>query len=285
MKNKSIIIKLKGGIGNQFFQIAFGLKLSRMRGWELLFDDSFFSSDPYGHSSVLNAFPELKKPQFSDIVDTKKSVLVNENDALDVTQLFNRDVSIPNDISFIHFDGYWQDKKYFDIKDIIYLKNGLLNYYTNSTSKNKSPTSTKNLTSIHFRRKDYRHHGLCGDAYYAFSIRYFLEKYRGLNLLVFSDEPNATNFLLNSWDLKYTVINTGCDLSDLHLMSLCNNHIIANSTFSWWGSVLSESDNVIYPDEWSKIHVPSKSLFSENWIPISNSMEEPKPKLINIKFK
>lgn len=275
---------LKGGIGNQFFQIAFGLKLSRMRGWELLFDDSFFSSDPYGHSSVLHAFPELAKKHLVDTFDASKSASVQEDAAFDVVQLFNKNVPISDNISFIYFDGYWQDRKYFDIEDIIYLKNELSNYYNKSTASITGITNTNNLTSIHFRRKDYRHHGLCGDAYYAFSLRYFLEKYKSLNLLVFSDEPNATNFLLNSWDLKYTVINTGYDLSDLHIMSLCNNHIIANSTFSWWGSVLSGSDNVIYPDEWSKIHVPSKSLFSENWIPILNSMEEPSPKMISIKF-
>ena len=285
MKKKSIVIKLKGGIGNQFFQIAFGLKLSRIRGWELLFEDSFFSNDPYGHSSVLHAFPELKKLQFSHIIGDVKSVLIQEEKVNDVIKLFNPETTISNDISIIYFDGYWQDKKYFDDIDVTFLKNGLSNFYINSKIKTRLPANESNFTSIHFRRKDYRHHGLCGDLYYIFSLQYFLQQRNNLNLLVFSDEPNATNFLLQSWKLNYTFINSGCDLSDLYIMSMCKNHIIANSTFSWWGSTLAGTNNVIYPDEWSKIHIPAKNLFNENWICISNSMEEAKPKLINIKLQ
>ena len=51
------------------------------------------------------------------------------------------------------------------------------------------------------------------------------------------------------------------------LMSLCSHHIIANSTFSWWGAFLNESDTkkVIYPEVGQKVRT---DLFPEDWVKI-----------------
>ena len=57
----------------------------------------------------------------------------------------------------------------------------------------------------------------------------------------FSDIPNAIFF---TGDYKHPI-------EDLRFMSLCKHHIIANSTFSWWGAYLSDDTGVtIYPSSW-----------------------------------
>jgi hypothetical protein len=63
--------------------------------------------------------------------------------------------------------------------------------------------------------------------------------------------------------------NTGVDLC---LQSLCNYHIIGNSSFSWWGSWLAKSKKTVAPSKWfHKIlykDKDTKDLYIKEWIVI-----------------
>jgi len=48
--------------------------------------------------------------------------------------------------------------------------------------------------------------------------------------------------------------------ADLHMMSLCNYHIIANSSFSWWGAWLAKSEKIIAPKNWFGGECVDKSI-------------------------
>ena len=58
------------------------------------------------------------------------------------------------------------------------------------------------------------------------------------------------------------------------LMSKCNKHIIANSTFSWWGAWLSGTNDVIAPSKWFKNTKYSKNnikdLYPLEWQTVEN---------------
>ena len=72
-------------------------------------------------------------------------------------------------------------------------------------------------------------------------------------------------------DLPHCYIdhNNGLDsYNDMHLMSLCQHHIIANSSFSWWGAWLNPNSEkiVIAPRKWFANKNNVEDLIPEGWI-------------------
>jgi hypothetical protein len=63
------------------------------------------------------------------------------------------------------------------------------------------------------------------------------------------------------------------DWQQLLLMSCCNDNIIANSSFSWWGAYFNGTIEkiVCYPDIWFGPLNPvnTRDLFPESWQEIS----------------
>jgi hypothetical protein len=54
----------------------------------------------------------------------------------------------------------------------------------------------------------------------------------------------------------------------MRLMSFCRHHIIANSSFSWWGAWLNSRPGkiVVAPQKWFANGNNTKDLLPESWI-------------------
>ena len=95
-------------------------------------------------------------------------------------------------------------------------------------------------------------HGLCTPEYYQRAMEYARAKLGSAQVFVFSDDIAwAKANLVSQLPLTF-VERTTSATTDLYLMSRCRHHIIANSSFSWWGAWLNPSPNklVIAPDRW-----------------------------------
>ena len=129
--------------------------------------------------------------------------------------------------------------------------------------------------SIHVRRGDYLSNAdiyyICDETYYLNSIKNICKKVNNPTLYIFSDEPNwFGNHVKTDYKTVYVSHNKGSNsYEDIYLMSLCQHHIIANSSFSWWGAWLNPNPNkiVIAPKRWFKIKSKNtKDLIPEEWI-------------------
>ena len=97
-------------------------------------------------------------------------------------------------------------------------------------------------------------HGACCLEYYQRAIDKIAETVANPHYFVFSDDHEwaQQHLHLNSPTVYMTHNGPDKDYEDLRLMSLCKHHVIANSTFSWWGAWLGSSQQkmVIAPKRW-----------------------------------
>ena len=115
--------------------------------------------------------------------------------------------------------------------------------------------------SLHIRRGDYvsnekynAAHGTCDLAYYARAADFIADRIGTPTIYAFSDDPTwvAENLKL-PYDVRYVDHNSAAtNYEDLRLMAACQHHIIANSSFSWWGAWLNPSQDklVAAPSQW-----------------------------------
>jgi len=131
--------------------------------------------------------------------------------------------------------------------------------------------------SLHIRRGDYvsnrstlEIHGVLGIDYYVRALNLMEEKVKEPQIFVFSDDiPWARDNLKTNLPLQF-IDHNGVEKNyeDLRLMSNCKNHIIANSSFSWWGAWLSSNSEkiVITPMNWfNQSNMDTRDLIPVSW--------------------
>ncbi|MBS1637644.1 MAG: alpha-1,2-fucosyltransferase [Bacteroidetes bacterium] len=290
-----VAVKLMGGLGNQMFQYAAGKALASRLNTICLLDTGFLDADPKGHYTKrhyeLSAFeiqqniasadalkPFLKHPRNRYTLALQRSV----------PGLFNTVYFYEKGMEFqpafnklkgnVYLDGYWQSERYFQEQAVSVRKD--------FTCKGPVPAITGQwhqkiretyAVSLHIRRGDYissktdnEFHGTCTLAYYEAAIAYLKKYLPAFEVFLFSDDPEWC-----SANIHFTVpthIVTQPDIAnhwDLYLMASCRHHIIANSSFSWWGAWLNPDmdKQVIAPQKWfATHHKNTKDLIPASWI-------------------
>jgi hypothetical protein len=193
---------------------------------------------------------------------------------------FNFDKSVLFLRDDIYLQGYWQSEKYFkDISHIIRREFTLREPLSEASQQIAQKIKTSaNSVSLHIRRGDYISnpttnsvHGVCSLRYYQECVQVLNEKVGDVSLFVFSDDPV---WVKENLSYKYSMIfvnHNGVEhaFEDMHLMSLCQHNIIANSSFSWWGAWLNNNPHkvVLAPKHWfRKEDIDTKDLIPDNWI-------------------
>lgn len=177
--------------------------------------------------------------------------------------------------------GGWMSEKWF-----LPAKEEVIKSFTFRPSKCSAQTrelqkelaqSTRETVSIHIRRGDYlknpQYFEICNKGYYEKAINLLSEKVERPRYYLFSDDVEWCRANLHlPQDTTYVDWNTRTDSwQDMYLMSNCRHHIIANSTFSWWGAWLNASPHkiVVCPKEFSRTE-NIVNVMPESWIKIDH---------------
>jgi hypothetical protein len=237
-----VIVNLQGGIGNQCFQWAFGRSVSLARKEELFFDISHCrSEDQYSYS--LDAF---------DIDVPTKS---RENREERGEPVFRYDPTVGMDPPGLYWNGYWQTEKYFNIPVI--RKELKFKIQPRPIALELAEEIRKQTSCfIHVRGGDYLRephksfHGNMTMGYYNMGIDYIKEFFSDTKFFVFSDNPD---WCRRNFPSNFTLVEGTNKFEDMQLMSYCDNAIICNSSFSWWGAWFNDEKQgriVIAPQSW-----------------------------------
>lgn len=122
--------------------------------------------------------------------------------------------------------------------------------------------------AVHVRRGDYvqaKAFGLLESDYYDRALGELGRRGASGPVWVFSDDPEAAERIVPHYDRVVTGL--GREAEELMLMGEARGHVIANSTFSWWGALFNESQPlVVAPDPWFRDLPDVKGLIPPTWI-------------------
>lgn len=273
-----VVSQLIGGLGNQMFQYAIGRALSIKNRAPLLVDTSNFKNyglhQGYELGKIFSC--DVKEASENDIkkvlgwqrfpiiqkVLHNTSLVKFRSEKLIIEphfQYWSGIEKVPQDIYLI---GYWQSEKYFhDVRDQI-RKDFTFRLPLNEVNKQISEQILSTCSvGLHIRRGDYVNnlkageiHGVCSIEYYQEAVNYVAKRTNNPNFFIFSDDISwARENLKIKYRCHYVDNNTGVEsYNDMHLMSMCQHNIIANSSFSWWGAWLSLNPKkiIIAPKKW-----------------------------------
>jgi len=248
-----IVPMLKGGLGNQMFQIANAYAHAKRNGFDWGINYGLSICPNQGHTAT-----KYKDNLFSKIpdVDFRPQQVFHE-------PCFNY-TSIPP-LDNILLDGYFQSEKYFkDVEDV----GSLFNFP--QEVKDKVDDFLKkigeNVVGIHIRRGDYKrfsnHLKITSSDYYIQAAKIV----QGFKPIVCSDDWDSVNKEMN---FKKAIQSPFSDeLEDLYLLSQCDALMMCNSSFSWWASYIGKEKSIIIaPSVWFAESGPKEyqDIYREGW--------------------
>lgn len=285
-----IIVHLIGGLGNQMFQYAAGLRAALHHNVPLKMDihdfykyeDRSYNLNHFNISGTLADEIEIaqykndKKSFFCRWIERTKPYYRRKY-VIEKTMAF--DPNILHISSDTYLEGYWQSHHYFveiesRIREEFKVSNPLTDINKNFAKK---ITSTDSVC-VHVRRGDYisnteanNFHGICSLDYYQKSFEIINSRVKEPTFFIFSDDHQWVMEKIKPGENTVYVNHNGPakNYEDMRLMSLCKHYIIANSSFSWWGAWLGSAPDkfVIAPKRWfSNDAIDLYGRIPEKWL-------------------
>ena len=298
-----------GGLGNQLFRYAALRYYARRYGADMRISveharyaqsygyprpfllDHFSITVPMRERSLGDRLLLTGKPWLKRVITPAKKALRTQVFSQDFSgcHSFLKDIPVERHVRRLHLVGYWHT--YMTAEKVEEELRSELAFRKPAEGKNlevlEQIRRSRNPVSLHVRRGDSTvsatnrvHLPL---EYYLNAIATMKERFDNPTFFVFSDD---IGFVKDYLRLDGTTVFVGHndDFSaheDLRLMSSCHHHIIANSTFSWWGAWLNprQDKTVIAPRQW---YVTPDSyypdLYPPTWTLVDVLSSQPDPK-------
>lgn len=270
MSNKAVAVHIKGGLGNQLFQIAAAYAYAKKEGGTLHILHKEHNGDrPVYWETILHRV----KPY---LVQSIPPHMIHWNESL--ATMYQPIPSLTS--QGVLLDGYRQTSNYFyndeiqqELRELFAPSSALMNEVLARYSfllENKD-----RVIVVHARRTDYlrnQHmidiHGPLHSDYYKEAIRRMKEKVQDPIWLLTSDDNRYWMEIEKELDIHAPVILM--NESDIHTFALLQQfqHIImSNSTFIWWCTWMADAKYVIAPSKWfgPAGPYPYDDIYEDHW--------------------
>lgn len=291
-----LVAKIIGGLGNQMFQYAATKALALLRDKSFALDTNGFSDYALHYGFELTRVfgldpPKLSPDQLRHFFGWRVSPIAQRlATRWPFFPMLDKHIVVEPHLDYwpgisdvpdkAYLLGYWQSERYFrtyerairaDFRFRLPLEGEALAWAHQIRSVHS--------VSLHIRRGDYvgnavthAYHGVCSLDYYRKAASEMAEQVTKPEFFVFSDDLKwARKNLCLEYKTHFVDCNFGADsYRDMQLMSLCQDHIIANSSFSWWGAWLNSRKNkrVFAPKRWFARRPTPNGLLPDNWTQI-----------------
>lgn len=285
----SVTVRLIGGLGNQLFQYAAARSLALRHGASVKLDLSGFET--YGlRRYELQSYPIAATIASADEVAAFSAarptgliarVLARLRPAPHVYREahFHYDPGLLAQALPVYLDGFWQSERYFaEAAETIRRELTPLAPLEPENAAVAAEIDGALAVSLHVRRGDYvsnahtnSYHGVCSLDYYRKAVAAVAQKVGAPHLFVFSDDHDWTREnLAFEWPTTYVTANPADrGFRDMQLMARCRHHVIANSSFSWWGAWLNPRPDkvVVAPQAWfANSPNDTRDLIPAGWV-------------------
>jgi hypothetical protein len=286
---KYVVSELIGQLGNQLFNWATGLAVSRRNNWTHYIDESEIQIwgnylNEFGiHSST--KIPKSDDRFLSRLNKSNNKLLKKTSfesqkilEFLQISKVFREkhyhyDASIREIRPNMRLKGYFQSWKYFeefmpDIRELLINNRKILD----STQEVINSLGFKKWIGIHVRRGDYlkfkSYHGLTTKEYFNNSLNLVYEFVGQIPIVVFSDSPDLARLVVPSANIYIGPSHTMSPAQNMIFMSMSEAFIGSNSTYSWWAAFQKEhQQNIVFPRPWFiNNDINAKDLLPPKWI-------------------
>lgn len=254
-----ITCAIKGGLGNQLFQILAVIcyALENNLPFKFQYTTSVPSITP--RKSYWDTF--LSSLKFFTYYEFKAPLAMVHHTQFSYAPL----PEVADKDSHVCFNGYFQSWKYIEPRkqDIFRLlrisqqKEKLIKKHRQNLPHcawNATSHTMKSAISIHFRLGDYKHlqhtHPLMSREYYERALTHVLSQLPGEkhHAFCFGEAEDAEHIHAHYIQhlhsifpaVEFHLVSSMEDWEEMLLMSMCQHNIIANSSFSWFGAYFNE---------------------------------------------
>jgi len=253
-------VELRGGLGNQLFQVCAALT-ARSMGYSVELNSMPLEADVKRDLAVSDVAKQLGIPVVSRPSDRFSSRLQRKSRVVltDPTSEFG-DVGrlLTASSGDVILRGYFQDR--INVSAHVPVLNDVLQSIFGFRNQEQH-----SRIALHIRRGDYvtekvtsEFHGNLGSDYYESALRESQFQHQIDSVLAYSDDVEfvSEEFLPAMAPIFpnvsfHTRIEPFEDpLAELFFLSRHCSHVIANSSFSWWAATLSQSSSVVGPSRW-----------------------------------